>query len=199
LSYEDARDRRFDRYYDPSTDQFLSVDPDLAATGQPYALTDDDPLNKTDPLGLQGSAGIAAAVAYQNKVNAFAAYCKRTHNRGTKASVSGGHCGEHWYQSESLSVAGDVASGVVCASGVGTAVCVAGLAVAGALHVTQDKLNKCGSGRIIYDSASGVASAATGGFTRLAGSALEHAPLFGKIIFGITTNVQNAPDPVACK
>jgi uncharacterized protein RhaS with RHS repeats len=41
-----------DRYYDPATDQFLTVDPDLAETGQPYAFTGDDPLNKTDPLGL---------------------------------------------------------------------------------------------------------------------------------------------------
>jgi RHS repeat-associated protein len=40
------------RYYDPTTDQFLSVDPDLAETGQPHAFTGDDPLNRTDPLGL---------------------------------------------------------------------------------------------------------------------------------------------------
>jgi RHS repeat-associated protein len=39
------------RYYDPTTDQFLSVDPDVAETGQPYAFTDDDPLNATDPWG----------------------------------------------------------------------------------------------------------------------------------------------------
>lgn len=43
-----------DRYYDPATDQFLSVDPDVAETGQPYAFTGDDPLNATDPLGLVG-------------------------------------------------------------------------------------------------------------------------------------------------
>ena len=42
------------RYYDPSTDQFISVDPDVAETGQPYAYTGDDPLNSTDPLGLKG-------------------------------------------------------------------------------------------------------------------------------------------------
>jgi hypothetical protein len=41
-----------DRYYDPGTDQFLSVDPAVATTGQPYAFTGDDPLNATDPLGL---------------------------------------------------------------------------------------------------------------------------------------------------
>ena len=40
------------RYYDPSTGQFLSVDPDLAETGQPYAYAGDDPVNLTDPLGL---------------------------------------------------------------------------------------------------------------------------------------------------
>ncbi len=43
------------RYYDPTTDQFLSVDPDVATTGQPYAFTGDDPLNATDPLGLTAS------------------------------------------------------------------------------------------------------------------------------------------------
>jgi len=53
----DARDGRVDRYYDPSTDQFLSVDPDLAETGQPYAFTGDDPLNATDPLGLKCKKG----------------------------------------------------------------------------------------------------------------------------------------------
>lgn len=41
------------RYYDPGTAQFLSIDPDVAETGQPYAFTADDPLNATDPLGLK--------------------------------------------------------------------------------------------------------------------------------------------------
>ncbi|HEV2427468.1 MAG TPA: RHS repeat-associated core domain-containing protein [Acidimicrobiales bacterium] len=43
------------RYYDPSTDQFLSIDPLVDETGQPYAFTNDNPLNSTDPLGLSGS------------------------------------------------------------------------------------------------------------------------------------------------
>ena len=37
------------RYYDPSTEQFLSIDPLVAETGQPYAFASDDPLNATDP------------------------------------------------------------------------------------------------------------------------------------------------------
>ncbi|MEO9180359.1 MAG: RHS repeat-associated core domain-containing protein, partial [Acidimicrobiales bacterium] len=40
------------RYYDPTTDQFLSIDPDVMATDQPYVFTNDDPLNGTDPTGL---------------------------------------------------------------------------------------------------------------------------------------------------
>ena len=40
------------RYYDPSTGQFLSVDPLAAITGEPYAYAADDPVNKSDPSGL---------------------------------------------------------------------------------------------------------------------------------------------------
>jgi RHS repeat-associated protein len=55
-SYNDSAigsnlDYLINRYYDPSTDQFLSVDPDVAETDQPYAFTGDDPLNATDPTG----------------------------------------------------------------------------------------------------------------------------------------------------
>lgn len=39
------------RYYDPATDQFISVDPDIALTNQPYLFTGDNPLNAEDPLG----------------------------------------------------------------------------------------------------------------------------------------------------
>jgi hypothetical protein len=45
------------RYYDPATDQFLSVDPLVAETGQPYAFTEDDPLNATDPTGMKEVCG----------------------------------------------------------------------------------------------------------------------------------------------
>jgi RHS repeat-associated protein len=46
------------RYYDPSSDQFISIDPAAAQTGQPYAFTGDDPLNGTDPLGLVSAGTI---------------------------------------------------------------------------------------------------------------------------------------------
>jgi hypothetical protein len=40
-----------DRYYDPTTGQFLTVDPNVAQTGQPYAYTGDNPVNETAANG----------------------------------------------------------------------------------------------------------------------------------------------------
>lgn len=40
------------RYYDPSTGQFLSVDPAVSQTGEPYAYAGGDPVDSTDPDGL---------------------------------------------------------------------------------------------------------------------------------------------------
>jgi len=54
------------RYYDPSTDQFLSVDLDVQTTDQSYVFTNDDPLNATDPLGLKGGVADACYAAESN-------------------------------------------------------------------------------------------------------------------------------------
>jgi len=40
------------RYYDPSTGQFLSVDPAVSQTGEPYGYAGGNPLNAADPTGL---------------------------------------------------------------------------------------------------------------------------------------------------
>jgi RHS repeat-associated protein len=39
------------RYYDPVTGQFISVDPDVGSTGTPFAYVDDNPANGVDPTG----------------------------------------------------------------------------------------------------------------------------------------------------
>jgi RHS repeat-associated protein len=43
------------RYYDPTTAQFLSVDPLASTTRAIYTYADNNPLNKADPLGLFAS------------------------------------------------------------------------------------------------------------------------------------------------
>ncbi len=45
------------RYYDPSTGQFLTVDPLAAETGQPFSYANDDPVNLRDASGLCGGWG----------------------------------------------------------------------------------------------------------------------------------------------
>jgi hypothetical protein len=42
----------FNRYYDPATGQFLSVDPLVNETGAPYSYAGDDPVDEADPTGL---------------------------------------------------------------------------------------------------------------------------------------------------
>lgn len=54
-SYTDATGLLYliNRYYDPATGQFDSIDPMLLQTQQPYAYVDGNPVSKTDPAGRQ--------------------------------------------------------------------------------------------------------------------------------------------------
>ena len=52
----DGARRRLDddgvgRYYDPATGQFLTIDPVVEATQEPYSYVADDPVDDVDPLG----------------------------------------------------------------------------------------------------------------------------------------------------
>ncbi len=104
--YQDAATGLYNmraRWYDPSTDVFTSVDPDLASTDQPYSYAADDPVNNSDPLGLWcvfghnpngGCRGKATVVnAWHNADNAYqcvssACYANRT---GGANAVAGAH------------------------------------------------------------------------------------------------------------
>jgi RHS repeat-associated protein len=50
------------RVYDPTTAQFLTVDPRVAVTGEPYVYALDDPINRIDPSG-QEAIPVPAPVA----------------------------------------------------------------------------------------------------------------------------------------
>jgi RHS repeat-associated protein len=85
------------RVYDPATEQFLSRDPRVTVTGEPYSYAKDNPLNYGDPSGLEalslpiegpggaalcpapgtdvicaGAAGYGAVEAGKTLVNSFA-------------------------------------------------------------------------------------------------------------------------------
>ncbi len=48
------------RYYDPNTDQFTSVDPLVSQTGQPFSYAGGDPVNGSDPSGLINAGTICS-------------------------------------------------------------------------------------------------------------------------------------------
>ena len=52
-----TKDRTMNRYYDPASGQFLSVDPDLGTTGTPFAYATDNPISNVDSLGLAPRPG----------------------------------------------------------------------------------------------------------------------------------------------
>jgi hypothetical protein len=52
------------RYYDPATEQFLSVDPLVDQTGMAYAFTEGDPVNESDQLGLFPGQGFLDRVRH---------------------------------------------------------------------------------------------------------------------------------------
>jgi RHS repeat-associated protein len=62
--YEDSTGLVYlvNRYYDPTTGDFLSVDPDVGTTGTPYAYGDDNAVLNTDYLGLCGGGWIPGFV-----------------------------------------------------------------------------------------------------------------------------------------
>jgi RHS repeat-associated protein len=60
------------RYYDPTTAQFLSVDPALSYTGQPYTYANDDPANATDPSGqLSVTVCFGLCLGYTSQYKGF--------------------------------------------------------------------------------------------------------------------------------
>jgi RHS repeat-associated protein len=52
------------RYYDPTTGQFVSVDPALSSTGSPFSYAGDNPVGNTDFLGRDWLGLIAHGIAH---------------------------------------------------------------------------------------------------------------------------------------
>ena len=78
------------RYYDPSTDQFLSIDPAVSVTNQPYIFVNDDSLNSSDPLGLKlaGGKGKTANVTTSTSDGRKITTITTTSSKGVTVSIS---------------------------------------------------------------------------------------------------------------
>ncbi|HUC03961.1 MAG TPA: RHS repeat-associated core domain-containing protein [Acidimicrobiales bacterium] len=112
-----ASDGSINRYYDPSTGQFLSVDPAVSITGQPYSYANDDPVNAIDPDGLD--CGI------------FSVVCGAYDATAGAAKDAGHYVAQHKAAIAEIAVGVVVVAGAtVLTLGVGDALLAAGAAAA---------------------------------------------------------------------
>ncbi len=98
------------RTYDPSTAQFLSVDPINELTRQPYNYALDNPLNLADPSGLCGLLEVSCYV-----------------EEGAKEVAKGVEAGAQWVGEHPTEAAGIALGAVSAATGVGAIADVAAL------------------------------------------------------------------------
>jgi RHS repeat-associated protein len=84
-----ASDGSINRYYDPATGQFLTVDPDVAITQAPYTYAGDDPVNNTDPTGLCWGPGCWAQSAANTVANGAARTWNATGGQVVHAAATG--------------------------------------------------------------------------------------------------------------
>jgi RHS repeat-associated protein len=184
------------RYYDPTTAQFMSVDPAVDLTQTPYSYANGEPVDNVDPSG-EGGTPSQGLLDYNRAHAQFNAYCVSTHNMGT-LTLDGSRCGEQWFQSGSFTAAVDVVSIVGC--GVATvatvggaaAVCIGGAIADAGAHGISDVLNHCSAGKIISDSVTGGIGIAGSGFAALTGDVLRGTPLWQQLIYQSTTNAPTA-------
>jgi RHS repeat-associated protein len=150
------------RVYDPATAQFLSIDPFVALTGEPYSYAEDDPINKADPSGRCGFVcvggivlgGVAVATGVGEVVGAGALVGEGT--LGLVSAVSGG--------------AGAIADGKECLGGSGIACVGAGVGGVASLGAGSVVVGLLGGDAAAGATAIGVSSGATGFLSDLAGA-----------------------------
>jgi hypothetical protein len=78
------------RYYDPTTGMFFTVDPDVSQTGQPYLYAGDDPVNGVDPFGLWGWNPISDVTEVWNDTGGKVVHVIATHTVGLCLNVGTG-------------------------------------------------------------------------------------------------------------
>ena len=180
------------RYYDPTTGQFLTVDPMVSITGQPFAFAGDDPVNQADPSGLictKPGPNHTCLASTDSGFNKTAACPTGVYNSKGGCTTEG-PSGEPpaW----PIDVAEGIGGAIVCGSGFGTAVCIGyGVLVTGTT-VGSDVENHCGGSQTAADGIEGGGAAGLGAVTHLGGPAIEDCALWVRSFFGVATDAPSA-------
>jgi RHS repeat-associated protein len=140
------------RYYDPTTGQFVSVDPMVISTGQAYSYAGGNPVNVTDPLGLKGGPGAAEEFLCGGRSNQSA--CDSAFVKNYEAQLKASES-----NSSFLVFVGVVLGVAAAATGVG-AVIELGTAVAAGTLISSE-----GVGLAISSTAFGLGASALDGRT----------------------------------
>lgn len=111
------------RYFDPSTGQFLSVDPEVTETGQPYSYANDDPVNAVDPNGLDCGIFSFACAAYDSTAGGVE----------TAAIDTANYAANHYQALEQIATVSGAIIGVAACDAVTAGACSAFTPYVGAL------------------------------------------------------------------
>lgn len=174
------------RYYDPATAQFLTVDPKVATTLSPYGYVQGDPLNSSDPTGLD-NCGLfaffcdAVSTAAQHVAGAVGTLCVRNPFGGNN---NNGGCGTTLSTSQGVTAIGITLGAASAVTGVGALVdaeALGGSAVLGGLSVGTG----LGAGSLdLPGCLQGNKAACVGAFLGLAGASAGAPELLGGL-FGL--------------
>ena len=184
------------RYYDPSSGQFVTRDPIVGITGQPYAYANDDPINNIDPTGLAGSTG--QGLYCPNLPNPYGGYGLVLGGAATSCNISGGllqdlgqvwhdTLGQHWRGT--VQIIGAAAGVIALATGVGALADVTVLGLeSGSLATISTASGFVASGADIPGCLDGSAASCAGVGANLLGGGLGVLGTFtaeGGSLFGV--------------
>jgi hypothetical protein len=159
------------RYYDPQTGQFLTVDPAVAKTGEPFSYAVGDPVNLSDPSGLQGGGGGNYWDRHPSNVTTGCSYNPFDPNSCFKQGY------EHMSPNEQRVDKGVLvaAPGAIICLLSGVLPCVGAAAGTATFGVALDTYNNCSAGQIAVDSLLGFLGACFAGLSALGEGALQGA------------------------